>query len=181
MNTQESVRALLREIQTIGTTDPALLSTLLKRTDETRPLTRDEGESDHFCSMVAPIVVAEHLIFIGHHRKSGLWIPPGGHIDQDETPPQTAVRECKEELGADIIAADIMPIAATAADITGRPHCTKHFDFWFMWPLAQTQEFAYDTGEFHEAGWHPIDWAISACQRTAYASVLSLLKQRMLQ
>ncbi len=33
-----------------------------------------------------------------HHR----WLLPGGHIELDETPPQAAIRECKEETGLDI-------------------------------------------------------------------------------
>ncbi len=181
MSTKDGVQALIAEIKALNTTDSDTLHTLLLRSQETRPLTRDEGEPDHFCSMIAPISIRQQLIFIGHHKKSGLWIPPGGHIDQGETPREAAVRECKEELGARITEADIEPLAATAADITGRPQCTKHLDFWFVWALDHTEEFAYDSGEFHEAGWHPIDWAINACRRTAYASVLTTIKERMLQ
>lgn len=181
MSTIDGVQALIAEIADLHTTDPETLQSLFLRSQQHRPLTRDEGETDHFCSMVAPIVAEKQLIFIGHHIKSGLWIPPGGHIDRGETPRQAAVRECKEELDVTVTEADIAPIAATAADITGRPNCTKHLDFWFILPLIQLQEFAYDSGEFHEAGWHPIDWAINACRHTAYTSVLTIIKQRMLQ
>ncbi len=36
------------------------------------------------------------LIF---HRKLQKWLPPGGHIDPNETPPEAAVREALEETG----------------------------------------------------------------------------------
>lgn len=181
MSTQHSVQSLLLEIKALQSTDPTVLNTLIARAHEPRPLTRDEGESDHFCSMVAPIVAAKKLIYIGRHIKSGLWIPPGGHIDKGETPHQTAVRECQEELKAVVSAEDLHSLGATVADIVGRAYCTKHYDFWFMWQLANTQPFTYDPNEFHEAGWHPIDWAINACKHTAYASVLRIIKQHMLQ
>ncbi len=36
------------------------------------------------------------LIF---HRKLQKWLPPGGHIDPNETPPEAALREALEETG----------------------------------------------------------------------------------
>jgi 8-oxo-dGTP pyrophosphatase MutT (NUDIX family) len=33
------------------------------------------------------------------HPKTGLWLPPGGHVEPGETPDQTAVREVLEETG----------------------------------------------------------------------------------
>ena len=37
------------------------------------------------------------------HKKLGLWLPPGGHIDRDELPEKAAVREVKEETGLDVV------------------------------------------------------------------------------
>lgn len=36
------------------------------------------------------------------HGKLLRWMPPGGHVDENELPEDTAVRECKEETGLDI-------------------------------------------------------------------------------
>jgi 8-oxo-dGTP pyrophosphatase MutT (NUDIX family) len=36
------------------------------------------------------------------HKKLGLWLPPGGHIELDEDPNQAAIREAKEETGLDV-------------------------------------------------------------------------------
>ena len=33
------------------------------------------------------------------HRKLGMWLPPGGHIERDELPDEAAVREVLEETG----------------------------------------------------------------------------------
>lgn len=37
-----------------------------------------------------------------HHKKLGVWLPPGGHIDEGELPHEAAVREVKEETGIDV-------------------------------------------------------------------------------
>ncbi|MDN3506217.1 MAG: NUDIX domain-containing protein [Simkaniaceae bacterium] len=39
------------------------------------------------------------LIFHEKHQK---WLPPGGHLEENETPPETAVREVLEETGLEI-------------------------------------------------------------------------------
>lgn len=36
------------------------------------------------------------------HKRLQRWMPPGGHVDPDETPEETARRECKEETGLDV-------------------------------------------------------------------------------
>jgi 8-oxo-dGTP pyrophosphatase MutT (NUDIX family) len=38
------------------------------------------------------------------HRHPGLemWLPPGGHVDRDELPHETALRETREETGLDV-------------------------------------------------------------------------------
>lgn len=40
----------------------------------------------------------ERVLLI-HHKKLGKWLPPGGHIDANELPPDAAVREAFEETG----------------------------------------------------------------------------------
>ncbi|MBL07188.1 MAG: hypothetical protein CL773_04995 [Chloroflexi bacterium] len=54
----------------------------------------------HFTSTV--FVVIEDKIALHWHSKVKMWLPPGGHVDENEDPVQTALRECKEEMGIDI-------------------------------------------------------------------------------
>lgn len=37
------------------------------------------------------------------HDKHKIWLFPGGHVELDEDPNQTAIREAKEEVGLDVI------------------------------------------------------------------------------
>jgi 8-oxo-dGTP pyrophosphatase MutT (NUDIX family) len=41
-------------------------------------------------------------VFLSFHRKLQKWLPPGGHVEQNETPSEAAQREVKEETGFDI-------------------------------------------------------------------------------
>jgi ADP-ribose pyrophosphatase YjhB (NUDIX family) len=47
-------------------------------------------------------VVHEDRTLLLHHRKLGMWLPPGGHIDLHELPNQAALREVREESGLEV-------------------------------------------------------------------------------
>jgi len=48
-------------------------------------------------------IVSEGKVLLVHHKKMGMWLPVGGHIEKDELPTECAVREAKEEAGVDIV------------------------------------------------------------------------------
>jgi 8-oxo-dGTP pyrophosphatase MutT (NUDIX family) len=63
----------------------------------------------HFTTSVFIIDSEKHVLLIWHKRLQR-WMPPGGHIDPDETPEAAAMRECKEETGIDVdIIGDAQP------------------------------------------------------------------------
>ena len=41
-------------------------------------------------------------VLLVKHKKLGVWLYPGGHIDENETPDETLLREVKEETGLSI-------------------------------------------------------------------------------
>jgi 8-oxo-dGTP pyrophosphatase MutT (NUDIX family) len=41
-------------------------------------------------------------VLLMYHRKYQKWLPPGGHVEANETPPEAARREVKEEIGLEI-------------------------------------------------------------------------------
>jgi 8-oxo-dGTP pyrophosphatase MutT (NUDIX family) len=45
------------------------------------------------------IVHSDAGVLLHRHKRLGLWLQPGGHIERGETPPQAAVREVAEETG----------------------------------------------------------------------------------
>ncbi len=63
--------------------------------------------SRHFT--VTTFVSMQGATLLHWHRKVGLWLPPGGHIEPNEDPLQAAHREALEETG---IAVRILPTTA---------------------------------------------------------------------
>lgn len=41
-------------------------------------------------------------VLLIHHNKLNLWLPVGGHIDENETPDQALLREIEEEVGLNV-------------------------------------------------------------------------------
>lgn len=56
-----------------------------------------DGVTRHFT--VAVFVVAHGSVLLHPHRRLGLWLPPGGHIEPHELPDDAARRETHEETG----------------------------------------------------------------------------------
>lgn len=54
----------------------------------------------HFTATV--YIFHEGRVLLHRHPKLGKWLPPGGHIELNETPPEAARREALEETGLEI-------------------------------------------------------------------------------
>lgn len=60
----------------------------------------EERTGRHFT--VAVFVVCSGKVLLHMHRKLGMWLPPGGHIEEGELPDDAAVREVLEETGIEV-------------------------------------------------------------------------------
>jgi len=52
-----------------------------------------------YCFVATAYVVRGGKTLLLKHKKLGMWLPPGGHIDEGETPDEAALREVREETG----------------------------------------------------------------------------------
>jgi 8-oxo-dGTP pyrophosphatase MutT (NUDIX family) len=52
---------------------------------------------------VAIFVVYRRHVILHRHRRLGIWLPPGGHIEPGELPDEAAIREVMEEAGIEIV------------------------------------------------------------------------------
>lgn len=63
----------------------------------------------HFTAS-AFVTDSQNRVLLLWHKRMQRWMPPGGHVDDNETPEETARRECKEETGLDVeIIGDVQP------------------------------------------------------------------------
>ncbi|MFQ6010091.1 MAG: NUDIX hydrolase [Candidatus Aenigmatarchaeota archaeon] len=51
--------------------------------------------------VIGAYVINNDRILLVHHAKLDKWLPPGGHIEANETPDEAILREIKEETGID--------------------------------------------------------------------------------
>lgn len=56
----------------------------------------------HFCASVFVIDPSSKKLLLVFHKKFCKWVQPGGHIEENETPEETALREVYEETGLKI-------------------------------------------------------------------------------
>jgi len=63
------------------------------------------------------IIYRKKILFL-LHSKLNLWLFPGGHIDDNETPEMASIREAKEETGLDIKFLEYVPFDKEAEDIS---------------------------------------------------------------
>ncbi len=54
------------------------------------------------CITASAVVVENGKALLIKHKKLGMWLTPGGHVEPGEFPSEAAVRETKEETGIDI-------------------------------------------------------------------------------
>ncbi len=52
--------------------------------------------------VIAGYLIHNNKVLLIHHKKLDLWLPPGGHIEKDETPDEAVEREFKEELELEV-------------------------------------------------------------------------------
>jgi len=121
-------------------------------------LTRDENPQSHFCAYFLLYNQTNRTVFIIHHKKSGLWISPGGHIDQGEGLRETLNREISEELGVNNFFKQAPPpFLLTITPIENRVQpCKQHFDIWYLL-ATDGANFNIDPKEFHDTKWLTID------------------------
>lgn len=142
-------------------------------------VTRDEDPVSHLCVYFAAYDPETTRVFIGHHKKSGLWLFNGGHLDRGERPHEALRREVREEWGSGVaVPNDLVPRLLTLTYIESNPAkrpCQWHFDIWHFVPLRQAT-FAPDDRllheEYTEAGWHSI---VEARHLTTDPSTLTAL------
>ena len=176
----ETIKSILN-IMNPSLCDEATYKNFKQRLTEGLP-TRDENPASHFCVYFLPFNSLNKKLFIVHHKKSGLWISPGGHIDKGETLVKSLNREIMEELGVkNFFSETPTPFLLTTTPIENRVQpCKMHYDVWYLVP-TDGSNFSIDPKEFHDTKWLTISEAkniVTDPANTKALDVLNILKNK---
>ena len=102
------------------------------------------------------VLYDEHAqkILLVDHKKSGLWLPAGGHVDINEHPNITAIRECQEELNIEPEFLYEAPIFLTSTITVGQTAGHIDVSLWYVFKGEEAQNYNYDPSEFNAIKWY---------------------------
>ena len=103
------------------------------------------------------VVVGLRGVILHKHRKLGIWVQPGGHVDPGETPAEAAAREASEETGLPVELADE---ALIHVDVHPGPNGHTHLDLRYLC-TAPDRDPAPPPEESQEVLWLGWDDAIA--------------------
>lgn len=110
----------------------------------------------HLVSYFALVDDRRGKVLLVDHKLAGLWLPSGGHVEPDEDPRATVVRELAEEL---ILAADFIqpePLFITVTRVDGGGGHTD-VSLWYLLRGDSSRAIEFDRGEFHGVRWFGFD------------------------
>ncbi len=105
------------------------------------------------------IVVGSRGVVLHLHRRLGLWLQPGGHIEAGETPAGAAVREAHEETGLPLHDPEGGP-QVVHVDVHPGPRGHTHLDVRYL-VLAPDLDPAPPPGESQQVRWFGWDEALA--------------------
>ncbi|MGZ4634715.1 MAG: NUDIX hydrolase [Oryzihumus sp.] len=155
-----TVRRLVQDIQPFDQQEEADQDAVLRWLGETDDVFRraePRTPPQHLVSYFLLVDPSGPQVLLADHRKSGLWLPAGGHVEPGESPVDTVRREVVEELG---IAATFpawlgeKAFFLTVTETVGEPSA-RHVDvsLWFVLQGARRQALAPDPREFRAVRW----------------------------
>ena len=104
------------------------------------------------------IVVGRRGVVLHLHKRLGIWVQPGGHIEDGETPWEGALREATEETGLELRHPTGGPLLVHV-DVHPGPKGHTHLDLRYLL-LASDQDPTPHDGESVDCRWFSWDEAI---------------------
>ena len=131
------------------------LSDALAWVDSGAPLFRvgkPDTPAKHLVSYFA--VVDDGHILLVDHKNAQRWLPTGGHVEPNEDPRETVVRELKEELGLEVTIAQVgAPRMVTVTETVGLTSGHTDVSLWYTVSGNRLAEIEFDAAEFNEVRW----------------------------
>jgi 8-oxo-dGTP diphosphatase len=120
------------------------------------------------CMTSCGVILHGGRILMFRHKKLGKWLFPGGHVEKNEDPIETVIRETKEETGLDVKVVDAgkgkrlkykdvfepqRPLSILIEKARYGNDLHVHFDFVYLAKLGKAREIVAKEDELGEFKW----------------------------
>lgn len=107
----------------------------------------------HLVSYFVVVDPDARRVLLVDHIKAQKWLPTGGHVEPDEHPRDTVIREAREELA--LVADFLIPetFFVTQTQTVGLTAGHADVSLWYVMKGDSNARLAYDPGEFKAVRW----------------------------
>jgi 8-oxo-dGTP diphosphatase len=155
-----AIADLVRSIQPADTLERDHLAATLAWIESGAPLCRvrkPDMPPRHLVAYFVLFDITNRQMLLVDHRKAGLWLPSGGHVEVGEHPSATVARELREELGIDARFLFPQPIFLTVTQTVGNTAGHTDVSLWYVLEGDSRHHLEYDRAEFHQVAWFRLD------------------------
>lgn len=148
------IRRMISEIEPLDATEAKHIDFSLAWIDSGADLFRvvkSATPDPHLVSYFL-LIDGEHLLLVDHINAE-LWLPTGGHVEPDENPRETVVRELREELGIKAEFLHGKPLFVSVSETVGKTSGHTDVSLWFALQGHREMKLRFDVSEFHDVRW----------------------------
>jgi 8-oxo-dGTP diphosphatase len=159
MPIREQIAAIVRAIQPYDALEAEHIRETLAWIEAGAPLYRiykPATPPQHLVSYFVLLDLHSRQLLLVDHRKAGLWLPSGGHVEPDEHPRVTVERELFEELQIEARFLCSEPLFLTVTQTVGQTAGHTDVSLWYVLVGDCRQPLQYDAEEFARIAWFPL-------------------------
>lgn len=166
MSDVERLAAAILRIEPVDDREQrSIVSTLDRLTWAGDPFS-EEQDLHHVTA--SAFVVSSRGVVLHLHRRLGIWVQPGGHVDRGESTSEAAIRETLEETG--LTGCHVAPELLFHVDVHPGPRGHTHYDLRYVL-IADPVDPSPALGESPEVYWFDFDSALERCEPSLAAAL----------